>query len=195
MVVVRRAEAVDVPVLRRWRQEATDRLTAQGQDQWSYGITLDTFTERVRQSVADGETWIVEQDARPVGTVAADRHGDQRIWTAAELDDAVFGHRAMVDLSLDYRTLARLARLLLAVVDRVGGEWGLPWLRSDVWTSNTRLQGWYWRRGFEHVRTVPNLPSGVAIQRPTRRLCNAVTSGDEQSNPDVVTVSTPVLGF
>jgi hypothetical protein len=42
----------------------------------------------------------------------------------------------------------------------------------DVWTTNERLQHYYLRQGFTHVRTVvlPHNPSGALFQRPARRV-------------------------
>jgi hypothetical protein len=49
---------------------------------------------------------------------------------------------------------------------------GADRLQVDVWTTNERLQHYYLRQGFSHVRTVvlPHNPSGALFQRPAQRV-------------------------
>ena len=44
---------------------------------------------------------------------------------------------------------------------------GLPWLRLDVWRTNTGLQRYYLDQGFDHMRTkeVEGRDSGACFQR------------------------------
>lgn len=169
---ITRALPNDIDTIIIMRERIAEKLRADSRagNQWNEPWPDDiTQVERIAQSVAKGETYMVwggESGIDLVGTFALSTKGDGRLWTPAELeaDDAVY--------------LSRLMSAEKGIGDdviRTAKDWSLlagkKWLRIDVWDANTKLKNYYRRggRGFHTVRNYPidNYPSCTLMQAAT----------------------------
>lgn len=152
-VTIRLATPTEVPLIVRWRQEAANWLATKGTDQWSdAGLSEDAFVDRVRKSIAAGETWIADVDDVPAATIAIDEWANPGLWTASELRESVIVHRMITNPV--FRGLG-LGKVLLDHADRIAQQRGKRYVRLDAWTSNADLHGYYQQLGFRPVRIVP----------------------------------------
>lgn len=176
-MIVRPARMADVDTLLEWRRERAGWLAAQGEDQWQ--IPWPRYA--VAGAIQAGQTWMVWEGERTIATITLTAGVDlDGIWKSDKgpgLDpealwhpeddpgDALYVSKLMVPMEHSGTGLG--AELL----DWAGGrayEAELSWLRLDAWTTNRRLQEWYVRQGFQHVRTVHSRVSGACFQRTAR---------------------------
>lgn len=164
---IRPAEVTDIPTILRWREEAAAWLSRRGSDQWNdTGLSRESFTCRVTESVQAGTTWIAEDDdGTPLGTIAVDSTSDQGLWTAEELRHAYVIHRMIVDRSAAGRGVGTI---MLDHAEWLARRDGRDRLILDAWTSNRDLHAYYESQGFRFVRTVPghHTPSAALFERP-----------------------------
>jgi GNAT superfamily N-acetyltransferase len=151
----RLATLKDIPLIAQWREDAARWLAAKDTDQWSdAGITREEFTSRVRQSVQEHGTWIVELDDAPVATFAADNHEDDAgLWEPQLLSESVVLHRMIV--ARDAAGLG-IGAAILGHAERIAQERGKKWLILDAWTTNRGLHDYYRSQGFSYIGTVEN---------------------------------------
>ncbi|MFI8944774.1 GNAT family N-acetyltransferase [Streptomyces syringium] len=163
---MRQATASDLPVLMDLRIEAERWLSAAGVDQWRDPRTRGPALRKWEADIEAGRTWIAATSAGDVlGTVTLARP-DRDFWTQADQPDSavyvgkLITARAAAGLDLGGR--------ILDWVGSIARDRNLPWVRLDCWRDNTRLQDYYLRRGFRHVRTEApaHRLSGWMAQRP-----------------------------
>ncbi|MFI7125528.1 GNAT family N-acetyltransferase [Nonomuraea sp. NPDC050153] len=175
-LALRRAEPEDLPGVLTLLADAAEWLYRRGVRQWPRGgfgpeRIVPLIEERVLFLLDDELRYLdPDESAPPVATIALDDHADPEFWT---LDDdpgaALYVHKLAVarpwsgsglgDALLDWACASAHAA-------------GLPWLRLDCAKGNRRLQDYYRRRGFRHVRTVdlPHRASGALFERPSADL-------------------------
>lgn len=125
--------------------------------------------KRVYEALENGETWLLFDRARPIGTVSIKSAGHEELWTAEERETkAVYLHRLVIHR--DYAGMA-LGAELIEWAGRKGAsqQSGAELIRIDVWTDNTELHEYYRRQGFRDVgirTTSDNTPSGALFQKP-----------------------------
>jgi ribosomal protein S18 acetylase RimI-like enzyme len=175
-LALRRAEPADLPGVLTLLADTAEWLYAQGVRQWprrGFGPERiePLIDERVLYLLDDELRYLdPDEQAPPVATLALDDHADPEFWTIG--DDpgaALYVHKLAVarpwsgsglgDALLDWACTAAHAA-------------GLPWLRLDCAKNNPRLQDYYRRRGFRHVRTVDlgHRSSGALFQRRSEDL-------------------------
>ncbi|MGH3329396.1 MAG: GNAT family N-acetyltransferase [Streptomycetales bacterium] len=159
------AEPCDLDVILALRDEAARWLRERGSDQWQRPWpSEDLQAERIRSSIANGETWMVRDGDRTAATLAIDHEANPTLWTEAErAESALFVHRLIVSRAYAGKGLG--AQLLNWATEKA--RQGARWLRVDVWTTNYDLQRYYLAQGFGHVRTLhlEDYPSGALLQR------------------------------
>lgn len=163
---IRQAHASDLETIVAWRAEAAGWLAEHGHDQWSgAGLADAEFRDRVAESIAAGETWmVIGQRGDLIGTIAVDDDADPGLWSQEEREHAVIAHRMIVP-----RSAAGLGvgSLLLRQAEIVAEQRERMFIRLDAWTSNEDLHAYYRRAGFRHVRTVDahHTPSAALFER------------------------------
>lgn len=172
MISLRRADPSDVDQVVAIIREASDWLAGQG-------ITwLRQFPGPTPRRVANGTVWLayLGADPEPVATVALETKPDPEFWIPQE-SNALFVHGLALRRSAGGLGIG--SALLDFAADQAAGR-AVPWVRLDCNKSNERLQAYYERQGFEHLRTVdlPHRVSGALFQRPSRR--SAAVHADEQ---------------
>ena len=170
---IRPAELDDMPAILRligssaaWLQEYKQT------DQWAKPWpNRDERDARVAQGIMDHLTFMVQDGAgTPIGTVTCREHGNDMLWTEAELaEPAAYVSRLIV--SRDHAGQGIGAALLHWAGARAVDNWGAHWVRVDVWTTNTALHQYYKDQGFEHMRTLDfpdpwQYPSAALFQKP-----------------------------
>jgi GNAT superfamily N-acetyltransferase len=162
----RQAVAEDIPLLTEWRWSVAEWIRDRGSDQWdTTGLSRDEFASRITRSVDAGETWLaLDDDGRPVGTIAIDVVGDDGVWSDDELRQSYVIHRMMVPRSEAGRGIG--SAMVKFAEDRARSH-GRQKLVLDAWTSNVDLHRYYERLGFRHVRTVPDhwTPSAAVFEK------------------------------
>jgi ribosomal protein S18 acetylase RimI-like enzyme len=141
-------------------------------DQWARPWpNRDDRDARIAQGIEDGLTWMVEDgEGALIGTVTCREHGNDKLWTAAELAErAAYVSRLIV--SRDHAGLGIGAALIHWATARAVAKWRAGWTRVDVWTTNAALHQYYKDQGFEHLRTLHfedpwEYPSAALFQRP-----------------------------
>jgi len=141
-------------------------------DQWARPWpNRDDRDARIAQGIEDGLTWMVEDvEGALIGTVTCREHGNDKLWTAAELAErAAYVSRLIV--SRNKAGLGIGAALIHWATARAVSQWGADWTRVDVWTTNAALHQYYKDQGFEHLRTLDfadpwEYPSAALFQRP-----------------------------
>ncbi|MFI9206417.1 GNAT family N-acetyltransferase [Streptomyces sp. NPDC053048] len=186
-LIMREATPSDMPALMGLRIEAEQWLAAAGVDQWRDARTRGPALKKWMADIEAGRTWIAVTKADDVlGTVTLARP-DMDFWTTEDQPDSA----AYVGKLITARAAAGLD-LGDRILDWVGAtarQRGLPWVRLDCWRDNTRLQNYYLRRGFRHVRTeapahrlsgwLAQRPAST-ITRPGRPLVSARASAEAQ---------------
>ncbi|GGO29938.1 GNAT family N-acetyltransferase [Microbispora bryophytorum] len=125
--------------------------------------------ERIEPLIGEGVMYLLdagdEAGRGPAATIAVDGHADPEFWTAADRPgDALYVHKLAVSRTYSGRGLGEVlldwAALRAAAHDR-------PYLRLDCAKDNARLQSYYRKSGFRHVRTVdlPHRASGALFER------------------------------
>ncbi|GAA1016770.1 GNAT family N-acetyltransferase [Streptomyces thermogriseus] len=180
------AQPADVAKLIAFREEAAAWLSRLGTDQWQRPYPADKLLETIQAGsvfmLLDGET--------TAGTITLTPEAEPGLWTDQELaEPSMFINKLTVARTHAGQNLG--GRLLDWAGDRAYRA-GAKWLRLDAWTTNQRLQAYYLRQGFEHVRTVlkgeavnggPRV-SGWLAQRSTRPVQHGFT--DETPRPQPV---------
>ncbi|MFF9688073.1 GNAT family N-acetyltransferase [Streptomyces sp. NPDC014623] len=159
----------DVAKLLAFREEAAAWLTRLGSDQWQRPYPADRLLATIRA----GAVFMVIDGDLTAGTITLSPDVEEGLWTEQELSEpSTFVTKLTVARSHAGQNLG--GRLLDWASDRAY-RGGAQWLRLDAWTTNSALQRYYLRQGFEHVRTVceggavnggPRV-SGWLGQRPT----------------------------
>ncbi|GAA0945667.1 GNAT family N-acetyltransferase [Nonomuraea longicatena] len=170
-LTLRKAGPADLQGVLSLLADTAKWLHSRGVRQWPReGFGPERIAPLIEERVlylVDDELRFLDPDAagRPVATIALDGHADPEFWSPAdEPAQALYVHKLAV---------ARLwsgTGLGGALLDWAGGaahEAGLRWLRLDCAKANARLQAYYARSGFRHVRTVdlPHRASGALFQR------------------------------
>ncbi|MEQ4718212.1 GNAT family N-acetyltransferase [Nonomuraea sp. B19D2] len=175
-LALRRAEPEDLRGILTLLADTAEWLYAQGVRQWPRGgfgpERIEPLIEERVLYLLDDELRYLDPDesAPPVATIALDGHADPEFWT---LDDdpgaALYVHKLAVARPWSGSGLGD------ALLDWAGASAhasGLPLLRLDCAKGNRRLQDYYRRRGFRHVRTVdlPHRASGALFERRSEDL-------------------------
>lgn len=181
------AKPDDLAKLLAFRQEAAAWLSRLGTDQWQRPYPAD----KLLATIEAGEVFMVRDGDVTAATITLTSVAEEGLWTADELREP--------SLFINKLTVARthagqaLGGQLLDWAGNRGHCAGAKWLRLDAWTTNTGLQAYYLRHGFQHVRTVRQ---GVAVNGGPRvsgwlaqRATGPVGHGfkDETAAPERVT--------
>ncbi|MFD5569666.1 GNAT family N-acetyltransferase [Streptomyces cadmiisoli] len=164
------AQPHDLAKLLAFRQEAAAWLSRLGTDQWQRPYP----TDKLLATIEAGQVFMVRDGDTTAATITLTLEAEEGLWAEDELREP--------SLFINKLTVARThadqnvgGRLLDWAGDR-GHRAGAKWLRLDAWTTNTGLQAYYLRQGFQHIRTVrqgtavnggPRV-SGWLAQRATR---------------------------
>ncbi|WP_449063273.1 GNAT family N-acetyltransferase [Planomonospora algeriensis] len=159
----RRADAADLPGVLALLARTAAWLNGRGVRQWPAG---GFPAERITPLIERGDMYLLDGEDGPIATVALDGHADPEFWTAQ--DDpasALYVHKLAVARGCSGRGLGE-ALLDWAGLRAVAA--GRRWLRLDCAKENRRLQDYYRRQRFTHLRTVdlPHRASGALFQRP-----------------------------
>ncbi|MFD5454575.1 GNAT family N-acetyltransferase [Streptomyces olivaceus] len=181
------AQPHDLTKLLAFRQEAAAWLSRLGTDQWQRPYPAD----KLLATIEAGEVFMVRDGDATAATITLTPEAEEGLWTADELrEPSLFINKLTVARTHAGQDLG--GRLLDWAGDR-GHRAGAKWLRLDAWTTNTGLQAYYLRHGFQHVRTVqqgtavnggPRV-SGWLGQRATSPAVHGFT--DEVPTPERVT--------
>ncbi|WP_281284605.1 GNAT family N-acetyltransferase [Cellulomonas composti] len=138
-----RASAGDVAAIHALRRSLEDWMTAHGIEQWPVG---SQSAARIAAGVADGQWWVLRDDA---GVVAAVRivRTDPDYWGDDDTP-ALYVHGLMVDRRASG---SGLGRGLVEWAGRRAAAEGVAWLRLDHRSSNPHLDALYGSWGFEPV--------------------------------------------
>ncbi|WP_063353146.1 GNAT family N-acetyltransferase [Streptomyces sp. MJM8645] len=148
---VRLATSDDVPALMELRKEAERWLAEAGVDQWSDQDLGDRAMQSWLTKIRAGQTWVfLDQAGAAVATISRGQ-ADQDFWREGDdLESGFYVYKLIVGRSEAGQGLGRRildwASLIAAAEDKA-------WLRLDVWRNNKRLQRYYEKAGFAHVRT------------------------------------------
>ncbi|MEU6845940.1 GNAT family N-acetyltransferase [Streptomyces sp. NPDC046716] len=138
----------DLQLLLNFREEAASWISELGSDQWSRPYPAD----RLLATIEAGTVFMVRDGKKTAGTITLTPEAEEGLWSADELEDpSLFVNKLTV--SREYAGLNVGGRLLDWAGDRAYKA-SAKWVRLDAWTTNTALQNYYLRQGFEHVRTV-----------------------------------------
>ncbi len=182
---IRRADQNDLDALYALRTEAERWLADAGVEQWT-PKWHDHSRRLIRESVDNGDTWVVDGD---LGIVATARiaGADLDFWNADDdLESA--DHLYKLIVRRDQAGTGVAEAIMNWACERAERR-GRLWLRIDIWRTNKSLRRYYEARGFSYVRTVvvPGRSSGLLLQRPaavrtsTRvHLIEKVDSDDEE---------------
>jgi len=160
---IRLATSEDLDVLLNLRRYAEGWLRAAGIEQWT---DHERGARVIRAGIDDGVTHVVQDQA---GTIVASltlNGPDPDFWTQADKPETgLYLYKFMIGKQ------ARGTGLGEALLDwacEQAEQRGKRWLRLDCWRTNTSLQAYYARRGFELLRIVelPWRSSGALMQRP-----------------------------
>lgn len=171
-LALRRADAADLPGVLTLLADTAEWLHSQGVRQWPRG---GFGPERIEPLIAERVLYLVDDELRylelddaapPVATIALDDHADPEFWRRA--DDpgaALYVHKLAV--ARPWSGFG-LGDALLDWAGSMAHASGSRWLRLDCAKNNPRLQDYYRRRGFRHLRTVdlPHRSSGALFERP-----------------------------
>ena len=160
--------------------EAACWLGSRGTDQWANPWpSRGERDKRVCNGLRSGDTWMVEDGGKVVGTITYRSSGNARLWKESELaESAVYVSRLVVARSHAGSGIGS------ALIDwaglRAARAWAAQWIRIDVWTTNQALHDYYEKRGFEYLRTCPydfkTYPSSALFQKPTDEVDDAAES-------------------
>lgn len=164
------AQPNDVSKLLTFREEAAAWLSQLGTDQWQRPYPADKLLETIQA----GTVFMVQDSDTTAATITVTLEAEAGLWTDEELrEPSVFINKLTVARTHAGQNVG--GRLLDWAGDRAF-RLGAKWLRLDAWTTNSRLQEYYLRQGFKHVRTMlegvavnggPRV-SGWLAQRPAR---------------------------
>ncbi|MEU6408643.1 GNAT family N-acetyltransferase [Microbispora sp. NPDC046933] len=169
-LTLRRATPADLQGVLALLARTAGWLNGLGVRQWPAG---GFPAERIEPLIGEGVMYLLdtgedtgEEAGRvPAATIAVDGHADPEFWTPADRpDDALYVHKLAVSRTYSGQGLGEAlldwAALRAAMHNR-------PYLRLDCAKGNARLQSYYRRAGFRHVRTVdlPHRASGALFER------------------------------
>ncbi len=160
---IRRATPEDLDTLLNLRCYAETWLRAAGIAQWT---DHERGARVIRAGIDDGVTHAVTD---PAGTLVASltlNGPDPDFWTPQDdPDNALYLYKFMI--GPQGRGTGLGDALLDWACDQAQSR-GKQWLRLDCWRTNTGLQTYYARRGFQLLRIVelPWRSSGALMQRP-----------------------------
>lgn len=165
-LTMRPATAADATDLMRLRTEAEGWLAAAGIDQWRSPGFRDRALAKWRTDIAEGRTWVAVTSSGDVAGTVTLSDADLDFWADTDAPDSAL-YVAKLITARRFAGQSLGGRILDWVGDRAR-ERGLPWVRLDVWRSNTKLQNYYVAEGFTHVRTEAptHRLSGWMAQRP-----------------------------
>lgn len=165
-LTVRHASPADEAALMKLRIEAEEWLARAGVDQWRSPGFRDRALAKWRDDIADGRTWVIENDSRDaLGTVTLARP-DLDFWKASDDPESALYVAKLI--TARHATGLQLGGRILDWVGANARKHGLSWVRLDCWRTNVKLQDYYLREGFRHVRTEApaHRLSGWMAQRP-----------------------------
>jgi GNAT superfamily N-acetyltransferase len=119
-----------------------------GSDQWNTGRT---FENRMVNSIARRETWLLRDEGEPIATLSLSTDGDPDFWTPEEFKEAAL-YLGKMATSLSRRG-EDLGRLLLMWTQDFAFKANVKIIRWDVWRTNERLQKYYRAVGARYLRT------------------------------------------
>lgn len=160
---IRRAHREDIDTIYRWRHATAAWLTrTHGTDQWSNPYpraNLERWVDR-------GETYMVSlsPEGDPVATITSSTEGDPALWTPAELEVPA---RYVSKVNVVRAHAGRdIGATLFAWARHTAALAGVELVRIDVWSTNEKLKDYYHRRGWQYLRTVPDIvpPSGALFE-------------------------------
>jgi ribosomal protein S18 acetylase RimI-like enzyme len=161
---IRLATSDDIPVLQGLRREAAAWIReTSGVSQWAKEYPEELF----RQSIANGETYMVDLLGNAVASVTISFEPDARKWNENfRRDPAVYVSKLMVARSCKGM---ELGAELLDFAEGLGYCRGVTWGRLDAWTTNEGLHEYYEELGFSCLRIIESdrFDSGAIFQRPT----------------------------
>jgi ribosomal protein S18 acetylase RimI-like enzyme len=175
---IRRAVDPDLPAVLELIDEAKLWLPSKKTNQWSKDWADQQGrkrSDRVRDSVLQGTTWIVtvvhENQLYAVATVTIEPKANPLVWDRpGDLDDsAVYLSRLVV--ARRFAGLRIGAALLNWTCDHARHRYQAELVRVDVWTRNFALHKYYRAQSFrrqEYCRET-SYPSRARFQRSTRR--------------------------
>ncbi|WP_182897660.1 GNAT family N-acetyltransferase [Microbispora sp. H10830] len=173
-LTLRRATPADLQGVLALLARTAGWLNGLGVRQWPAG---GFPAERIEPLIGAGVMYLLEAGSQvPAATIAVDGHADPEFWTSADRPgDALYVHKLAVSRTYSGRglgdTLLDWAALRAAAHDR-------PYLRLDCAKDNARLQSYYRKAGFRHVRTVdlPHRASGALFERDAGAAIPAASS-------------------
>ncbi|MGW9244700.1 GNAT family N-acetyltransferase [Streptomyces badius] len=180
-----RATAEDLDVLLAFRREAAMWLSARGTDQWQrpYPAAL------LLSTIEAGSVFMVRDGSTTAATITLTPEAGEGLWSEEELrEKSLFVNKLTVARTHAGQGIG--GRLLDWASDQAYRS-GARWLRLDAWTTNRRLQAYYLRHGFQHVRTVTDggavnggpRVSGWLAQRRTQPLADCDLVGEVPKPP------------
>ncbi|MFF8861716.1 GNAT family N-acetyltransferase [Streptomyces sp. NPDC015139] len=144
----------DLAPLLAFREVAATWLSRVGTDQWQRPYPAD----KLLATIDAGVVFMVREGNATAATITLTPEAEEGLWTEDELrEPSLFINKLTVAGTHAGQNVG--GRLLDWASDRAFRT-GATWLRLDAWTTNTALQAYYLRHGFEHVRTVRQ---GVAV--------------------------------
>lgn len=165
-MTIRRAVPGDLHIVLSILHSVAHWLHRQGYEQWPDG-SPSLGPIRIGAQIERGEFWLVNSGRDPVAVIALSTTGDSDFWSPTELDEtSVYLSKAAVVRRMAGHGVGAL--VLRWAQDRAASE-GARWVRLDVWKTNTGLQEYYAREGWQYVRTVEcaRRNSGALFQRPS----------------------------
>ncbi|MBP2321541.1 GNAT superfamily N-acetyltransferase [Kibdelosporangium banguiense] len=162
----RQATMDDIDLLADWRWEVSAWIHEKGSDQWDItGLSREEFERRITRSIKAGETWLaLDDNDRPVGTIAIDVVGDEGLWADEELGESYVIHRMMVPRAYSGRGVGVA---MMKFAEDLARSHGRRKLVLDAWNTNKELHSYYESFGFRRVRTVSNhwTPSATLFEK------------------------------
>ncbi|MEU6430017.1 N-acetyltransferase [Microbispora sp. NPDC046973] len=173
-LTLRRATPADLQGVLALLARTAGWLNGLGVRQWPAG---GFPAGRIEPLIGEGVMYLLDAGSQePAATIAVDGHADPEFWTPADRPgDALYVHKLAVSRTYSGRglgeTLLDWAALRAAAHDR-------PYLRLDCAKDNARLQSYYRKAGFRHVRTVdlPHRASGALFERDAGAAIPAASS-------------------
>ncbi|WP_353943693.1 GNAT family N-acetyltransferase [Streptomyces sp. HUAS MG91] len=142
------AEPHDLAKLLAFREEAAAWLSQLGTDQWQRPYPAD----KLLATIEAGHVFMARDGHVTAATITLTPDAEGGLWTEEELrEPCMFINKLTVGREYAGQNLG--GRLLDWASDRAHHA-GARWLRLDAWTTNEKLQRYYIRQGFAHVRTV-----------------------------------------
>jgi GNAT superfamily N-acetyltransferase len=163
---LRRAGAVDMPVIIGLIEAAAKWLSQKGTDQWAKPWPSEAArNDRILAGLRQRKTWIAWDGPLAAATITADPDPDP-YWDGAQSGQpAVYIHRLVV--GRPYAGVGLGAELLDWAGLAAAGRNGVALVRVSAWTTNAGLHAYYQRQGFTSCGRHPDdgYPSGVRFEK------------------------------